>query len=217
MSQILVVDRSNQRFFQRQLEQHFRLRHEIYVVERGWHALARPIGVEMDAFDTEHAVYLLALDVSGDVIGGSRMVPTMGPHLLGNVFPQLAGGEPPRAPGIYEWTRFFIASPYRSTGASALLAGEVLCGLLEAGLRLNLTSISVVCEAFWPSRLSSLGWSVEVLGKPLTIEGNETVGALILVSQAALESTRHFYGIKGPVLLPQGWDLSLGAQDAVAQ
>lgn len=204
MGRILVVDWSNRQLCQQQLERHFRLRHEIYVVERRWQALGRPIDIEMDAFDTEHAVYLLAVDSSGDVIGGSRMVPTTQPHLLGNVFPQLANGTPPRAPDIYEWTRFFIAFPYRRTGTSARLAGEVLCGLLEASLRFGIRKISVVCEAFWPDRLRALGWTVEVLGERLQLENCETVGALIEVSQEALGSTRRFYGIEGPVLFPPG-------------
>lgn len=204
MGRILVVNWSNRKLYEKQLEQHFRLRHDIYVVERKWQALARPINIEMDAFDTEHAIYLLAVDSRGDVIGGSRLVPTSQPHLLGNVFPHLANGTPPRAPDIYEWTRFFIAFPYRTAGTSAQLAGEVLCGLLEASLQLGTRKISVVCEAFWPERLRALGWKVEVLGDRLRIEDCEIVGALIEVTQAALEGTRRFYGIDGSVLHPLG-------------
>ncbi|QOF75039.1 GNAT family N-acetyltransferase (plasmid) [Aminobacter sp. SR38] len=202
MGRIVIVDWSNKALFQEQLERHFQLRHEIYVIERKWQALARPIDIEMDAFDTEHAIYLLALDSAGDVIGGSRLVPTTQPHLLGDVFPQLANGSAPRAPDIYEWTRFFIAFPHRTTGKSARPAGEVLCGLLEVSLRLGIRKISVVCEAFWPDRLRTLGWKVEVLGERLQREDCEIVGALIEVSQAALESTKRFYDIEGSVLHP---------------
>ncbi|MBE1205937.1 acyl-homoserine-lactone synthase [Aminobacter carboxidus] len=204
MGRIFVVDWSHRKLWQQQLEQHFRLRHEIYVVERKWQALARPIEIEMDAFDTENAIYLLALDNAGDVIGGSRLVPTTQPHLLGDVFPQLANGAPPRAPDIYEWTRFFISNPHRTADRSARLAGEVLCGLLEASLRLGVRKISVVCEAFWPDRLRALGWQVEVLGESMQREDGEIVGALIEVSQVALEGTRRFYGVEGVVLHPSG-------------
>lgn len=202
MAHIFVADWSNRKLFQKQLEQHFRLRHEIYVVERRWQALARPIDIEMDAFDTEHAIYLLALDSCGNVVGGSRLIPTTRPHLLGDVFPQLANGTPPRAPDIYEWTRFFISFPHRTTGKSARVAGEMLCGLLEAGLRLGARKISVVCETFWPDRLRTLGWTVEMLGGPSRLDDCDVIGVLIEVTEAALESTRHFYGIEGSVLYP---------------
>lgn len=204
MSRIIVVDWSNKLVYRQQLERHFRLRHEIYVVERGWQSIARPINIEMDAFDTEHAIYLLALDSSGDVVGGSRIVPTSKPHLLGDVFPQLANGMPPRAPDIFEWTRFFIAFPHRSTGKSAHLAGEILCGLIETGLRLGARQFSVVCEAFWPDRLRALGWSVAILGEQLRLEDCEIVGAVIDVTEVALEGTRRFYGIEGSVLQMPG-------------
>ena len=202
MRRVFIVDWSNRKLFQQQMEQHFRLRHEIYVVERQWQSIARPIDIEMDAFDTEHAIYLLALDSSGDVIGGSRLIPSTRPHLLGDVFPHLAKGNPPRAPAVYEWTRFFIAFPHRATGKSARLAGEVLCGLMEASLQLGVRQISVVCEAFWPARLRTLGWTVEVLGEQLALDDSEIVAALIEVTEAALEGTRRFYSIEGPVLHP---------------
>lgn len=200
MAQIVVVDWSNRKVFDQQLTQHFRLRHDIYVMERQWRDLGRPIDIEMDAFDTEHAIYLLALDNSGSVIGGSRLVPTTKPHLLCDVFPELANGTPPRAPDIYEWTRFFIAPAYRQRSTSSRVAGEVLCGLLELCLKTGIRRISVVCEAFWPERLKSLGWEVEVLGPQLQFEGLETVGILIQISEQALRSTRRHYGIDAAML-----------------
>jgi acyl-homoserine lactone synthase len=202
MSRIIIVDWSNRTLYRKQLEQHFRMRHEIYVVERKWHAIARPIDIEMEAFDTQEAIYLLAIDGSGDVKGGSRLVPTLRPHLLGDVFPQLANGAAPRAVGIYEWTRFFIAPSQRAKGRPARLAGVILCGLLETSLRLGIRKISVVCEAFWPARLRALGWTVEILGEGMRHDGCDIVGALVEVSQVALDSTRRFYGLKETVLHP---------------
>jgi acyl-homoserine lactone synthase len=202
MGRIIIVDWSNRTLYRRQLEQHFRMRHEIYVVERKWNAIARPIAIEMDAFDTQEAIYVLGVDSSGDVTGGSRLVPTLHPHLLGDVFPQLANGAAPRASDIYEWTRFFIASSHRVTGQPAPLAGEILCGLLETSLKLGIRKISVVCEAFWPARLRALGWTIEILGEGMRLDGCDIVGALIDVSQVALESTRRFYGVTETVLHP---------------
>jgi acyl-homoserine lactone synthase len=214
MAHILVVDWSNKALYQEQLKRYFQLRHEIYVVERKWRALARPIAIEMDAFDNEHAVYLIAIDGRGDVVGGTRLVPTTKPHLLCDVFPELANGSPPRASDIYEWTRFFIALPYRSSGKPAHLAGEMLCGLLEASQQLGIRKISVVCEAFWPDRLRAIGWTVELLGDPLNQDDCEIVGVLLEVTEAALAGTRHFYGLEGSVLhrsgVPPRYDTSPG-------
>ena len=87
MVRIKVVTWANRKQYRVVLERYFRIRYDIYVKRRQWRAVARPINIEMDAFDTEHAVYLLALDRAGKIVGGSRLVPTLQPHLLGNVFP----------------------------------------------------------------------------------------------------------------------------------
>src|SRR3546814_6597211 len=73
MFHIHIVDRSNRGAYRDQLEQHFRLRHEIYVAERGWLDLERSVGREMDAFDNEDAVYLLGILPGRGVVAGSRL------------------------------------------------------------------------------------------------------------------------------------------------
>ncbi len=44
-----------------QLEEMHRIRHRIYVEGRGWKALRKSDGREVDEFDTDDAVYLLGL------------------------------------------------------------------------------------------------------------------------------------------------------------
>ncbi|MGO4284072.1 acyl-homoserine-lactone synthase [Bosea sp. TAB14] len=200
MAKIHVVTWRNRSQYRRELERYFRIRYDIYVKRRQWHALARPINIEMDAFDTEHAVYLLALDSVGKIVGGSRLVPTLQPHLLGNVFPGLAPAGPPRAPDIFEWTRFFISPALRSRGGSSPIAGVVLCGVLEAAHKLGIRQISVVCESFWPKRLRGFGWSIVELGEILQHQDGDIVALLIDVTPEAIASARRAYGIREPIL-----------------
>ena len=200
MIRIQVVTWSNRRQHRLVLERYFRIRYDIYVKRRQWRAIARPINIEMDAFDTEYAVYVLALDSIGKVVGGSRLVPTSQPHLLGDVFPELAPAGPPRAPDIFEWTRFFISPALRSRGKSSPVAGAVLCGVLEVAHQLGIRQISVVCETFWPKRLRSLGWSLVELGDVLQHEDGDIIALLIDVTPEAISSTRQAYGIREPIL-----------------
>ena len=200
MVRIQVVTWANRKQHRLLLERYFRIRYDIYVKRRQWRAVARPINIEMDAFDTEYAVYLLALDSVGKIVGGSRLVSTLQPHLLGNVFPELAPGGPPRAPDIFEWTRFFISPALRSRGRSSPVAGVVLCGLLEVALRLGIRQISVVCESFWPKRLRALGWSISELGDVLRHEDGDIIALLIDVTPEAIASTRRAYDIREPIL-----------------
>jgi len=197
---IQVVTWANRRKYRLELERYFRLRYDIYVRRRQWRALARPINIEMDAFDTEHAVYLLALDCVGKIVGGSRLVPTLQPHLLGNVFPELARAGPPRAPDIFEWTRFFISPALRTHGRSSPIAGVILCGVLEVARKLGIRQISAICETFWPKRLRAFGWSITELGDVLQHEDGDVIALLIDVTPEAIASTRRAYGIRGPIL-----------------
>src|SRR5215218_7746679 len=104
MVQVHAVTARNRADYHRFVEQHYRIRHDIYVGERKWMDLERPDGREVDQFDTEQAVYLLAMEPGKGVVGGSRLVPTLEPHLMSDVFPELANVRGvPRAADIYEW------------------------------------------------------------------------------------------------------------------
>jgi acyl-homoserine lactone synthase len=200
MVSMQVVTWANRKRYRLLLERYFRIRHDIYVRRRQWRAVARPINIEMDAFDTEHAIYLLAINTVGKIVGGTRLVPTLQPHLLSEVFPGLARDGPPRSADIFEWTRFFIVPALRSRGRSSPVAGMVLCGVLEAALKLGIRQISVVCESFWPKRLRALGWSIVELGDVLPHEDGDILALLIDVTPETLESTRRAYGITRQVL-----------------
>ncbi|MGS1097276.1 acyl-homoserine-lactone synthase (plasmid) [Aquamicrobium terrae] len=195
MFKIHIVNWSNRKAYEEPLERHFRLRHQIYVGERNWRQVERPIPLEIDAFDNEDAIYLLGIDDKGDVCGGSRLVPTLKPHLLSDVFPMLAAGDVPRGPNIFEWTRIFIAPSLRKPGQPSLAGGIVLCGLLEASLVLGINQISVVCETFWPARLERLGWPVTRLGPIVDHPDGAILALSIQVSEAALASSRAVYGL----------------------
>jgi acyl-homoserine lactone synthase len=195
-----VVTWSNKKGYKKLLDRYFRIRHDIYVKQRKWLEIARPIDIEIDAYDTENAIYLLALDDRARIIGGSRLVPTSQPHLLSEVFPMLVRGDLPRAADIFEWTRFFVIPSLRRRSQPSPIAGIILCGLLEAALELKIRQISVVCEAFWPERLRALGWTLTMLGDVLGHPDGAIVALLIDANRQALETTRRAYGISGSVL-----------------
>lgn len=162
--------------------------------------------MEIDAFDTCDAIYLLGLDDDSNIAGGARLVPTLRPHLLSELYPMLAREQPPRGVDIYEWTRFFIAPSLRRSGESSGAAGIVLCGLLEASLQLGINKLSVVCEAFWPERLEKLGWPVIRLGEVHDDPDGRILALLIHVSREALATTRAAYGFdEASVIAPSSW------------
>jgi acyl-homoserine lactone synthase len=201
MAMIHVIDAENRHLYGPELEQHFRIRHQIYVGERKWMALERPDGREVDQFDTEDATYLLALE--GDrVVGGTRLVPTLCPHLMADVFPFLAEVRGiQRGSDIVEWTRIFVV-PERRGGESKLLH-TVLAGMFEYCLVNEISAITVVMETWWMPRFLQLGWEVRPLGLPTVIDGMNCVGTIITVSEVAYLRTLAFRDIEPPVLAPR--------------
>lgn len=201
------IDRTNRADYEAQIEEQFRIRHEIYVGERGWKALARSDGREIDAFDTADAIYLLGMTDDGQVVAGSRLVPSLKPHLMSEVFPALAPAGVPRAADIFEWTRIFVVPALRSKGRPCRAAGIVYCGILEYCLLRKINRLSVVCEPYWYQRLERLGWSPRLLGDPILHDGEPVVGITVEITNSALETTRRKYGITHSVL----WRQTAGA------
>lgn len=198
---IHVIDCDNKHLYREQIEEHFRIRHRIYVEERRWMALERPDGREVDQFDNDDAIYLLALD-EGRVIGGTRLVPTLQPHLMADVFPFLANVEGlQRGPNIVEWTRIFVVPEQR--GRDSKILHTVMAGMLEYCLREDIAAITVVMETWWLPRFLELGWEVKPLGLPAMIENMNCVGTMISVTEAAWQNTLAFKGLAGPVLQEQ--------------
>ena len=148
---IHVITSANRHLYEPELLAHFRLRHEIYVVERKWKELQRPDRSERDQFDNQDATYVLAID-KGEVVGGSRLVPTTRPHLLSEVFPHLASVRGlPRAGDTYEWTRMFVIKSRREGRTmGGKTRGMVICGVLEHCLNIILPTLprSLRCSGY---------------------------------------------------------------------
>src|SRR3569833_3606111 len=86
---IHAISAVNRHLYEDVIEQHFRLRHDVFVEERRWETLRRPDCREIDSYDDEDTVYLLALE-GRRVIGGHRLYPTATPSMLCVVFLHLA-------------------------------------------------------------------------------------------------------------------------------
>jgi N-acyl-L-homoserine lactone synthetase len=81
-------------------------RHRVFVEKLGWQLDCRD-GLELDQFDREDTVYVVAEDTCANIIGTARLLPTHRPYLLGEVFPQLMEGVPvPKSSVIWELSRF---------------------------------------------------------------------------------------------------------------
>jgi len=201
----------------------YRQRHDIYVVRRKWRALKSVAGLEKDQFDTAGATYLLALDQTGKVLAGLRLLPTGGPHLFADLYPHLARGQTiPRGSDTLELTRFYVSAAVRGAPARRLV-GLLAAALFEHCLQSEVRRLTSVVDTFLVPRMESLGWQVRMLGAPERYDEGVAVAVEIAVTRAALEEMRRRRGIERGVLqkrVPRRFEVvglgSLGIGSALA-
>jgi acyl-homoserine lactone synthase len=180
------------------LEQSYRIRHDIYVNHRGWKALTRPDGREIDQFDTADARYLMWTD-GDEVVGGARFVPTHLPHLMSDVFPHIVTlGEIPKTPSVWELTRMFTSRDGNSKTNRRHVTGDVWAGMFEMGLHYELNAISIVCDTFFLTRFLESGFSVRPLGLPTDYPEGTCIAVTMPVTTEQLVVARN--GKRGRVL-----------------
>lgn len=203
MTDVHVVRRENMRLYARELDQYFRARHAVYVEERGWTELGQPDGREIDRYDTDDAIHLLAID-KARVVGGHRFVPTMGPTMIADVFPHLAVRGPIRSPNVYETSRIFVVRDRRGDQSFPKVESLVLAGTVEFALMEGFKQLTFVMETWWYPRLEDIGWRLRPLGVPTDIKGMSCIAVTVDVNEQTWLATCEARAVPGPVLVWRG-------------
>jgi acyl-homoserine lactone synthase len=193
---IHVVTAENRHLYEDALEESFRIRHDIFVGERGWTALDRPDGREIDAYDAPATIYFLAME-NGRVLGGHRLFPTTRPYMISEVFYGLVQREMPSAPDILEWSRFFVIKDWRA-GPTYL---QLMAAVQELCLEESVSEIVAVIEMWWLPRFQEAGFKVRPLGLPQVIEGTSTAAVSITISADSLSTVRALGNLPRSVLV----------------
>jgi acyl-homoserine lactone synthase len=179
-----VIRHGNRHLYTEILEDYFRLRHQIYVVERKWTVLDRPDKREIDQFDTDETVYLLGLE-GRSIIAGMRLVPTTAPTLLSELFPKLALDGPVRRPDVYELSRIFVVKSRRGEHAGPRAEAVIQAAAMEYGVSIGLSAFTIVLESWWLPRLLDQGWVTRPLGLPIEIDSMSTLAVMVDVNEQA--------------------------------
>ena len=87
---------------------------------------------EWDQYDTPNAVYLI-VEYQGQVVSSCRLVPTTGPYMIRDVFPDMYEGVLPVHRNVWEVTRTFVrpglSSELREKCFAKILAAKQVFGL----------------------------------------------------------------------------------------
>jgi len=177
MNYSITIDRAGQgQLDATRLDGMFRLRHSVFNGRLGW-AVRSENEREHDWFDLMGPYYLVASDplLASRVIGCWRLLPTLGPNMLRDIFPQLLDGNAaPAHERVWEISRFAIDKDCAGSGCRfSGLPAEMLREMLRFAVIRGLDSIVGVTSVAIERMLLSLGFKVQRLGRPQRI-GNVT-------------------------------------------
>ena len=197
---IHIVTPENENHYRDEMEQAYRLRHQVFVKEMGWHNLAKLDGREIDQFDNEHAVHMLYIE-DGEVLGYQRLLPSTRPHLLSDVMPQLCEVERPIGAHIWEISRNCVA-PGHGTGGhyASPIANALGSGLLEWALECGVSMFIIEIEPKGLLSLVQLLFHPLPLGLPSTVNGREVLAVTLTFNGRTLERLREMRGSRRRVL-----------------
>jgi acyl-homoserine lactone synthase len=203
MVEMHVVRRDNSHLYAAELEQNWRGRYKACVLERGWKQLERPDGRDIDQFDTNDTIHLLAIE-SGQVIGGIRAVPSTGPTLLGDLFPYLSAAPLIASPDIYELTRILVAKEKRGKNFRPTVESCVTAASMECALALGMSKVRAMIEPWRIARNLNLGWTLRSLGPPHKIDGVDVIAVEKDISEKIWVSICMKTSIGGSILVWKG-------------
>jgi N-acyl-L-homoserine lactone synthetase len=174
---------------------------KIVLMDRlGWD-LQSPDGLhEIDEYDDDDTLYLIVHQPeTGRHLGSVRLLPSVGPHLLGDKFAHLCAQAVPTGPDVWEITRL-VTAPGLNRAEALQVRRQLSIALFEHALAAGITRYTMVTHLPWLPSLLSIGWDAEPLGMPHG-EGVNAVAALqIFVNAPTLHRLRAAWAMHQPVL-----------------
>jgi acyl homoserine lactone synthase len=200
---IRVVDGSKRDQFGPEMREMFMLRKRVFKDRLQWDV--KTVGdFEVDEFDDLDPLYVLSMNEAGGVVGSLRLLPTMGPNMLADVFHQLLpDGQIIRNPTIWESSRYCVdtqlAEQWGAHGVHHTTA-ELLIALCEIGMHVGLTFIVTVIDLRMERILRRLNCAGDRIGEPRRYGSVTATAGLWETSQEMLNTLRQSSGITESVL-----------------
>ena len=140
-----IVNRLNHQLYLDRLQELYAFRYRVAFDEMGWKLPDAKNGLDIDAYDTLDAVHFIDQNSKGEIIACARLVPTTGPNMLRDIFPEFCDdSEPPCAEDTYEYTRYFVTK--KGTGQEEFIRARarILVAIHEYCLANGIKKLSLL-------------------------------------------------------------------------
>jgi acyl-homoserine lactone synthase len=197
---ILIINAENRALFGAEIAQMHRQRKAVFVDRAGWSV---PVvgDMEIDSYDVEETTYLICKPHSAthQVMASARLLPTVRPHLMTDLFIDACGGKVPRGPAVWEVSRFCVDPQVQTRRRRVELLWEMACAVMETTLLFGVEQVTFVANAALLPLALECGWKAAPLG-PTLPDGNDEVTAVAAsITPDGLRAVRSRLGISGPV------------------
>lgn len=146
-----------------------RLRAKVFKDRMGWDVPLMS-GMEIDGYDAIEPTYMMIRETGGDLRGCWRILPTEGPYMLKDSFPQLLHGQPaPADPKIWELSRFAIETEGRHSFGFSEVAMESIGEIIAYGHRMGIEQYVTVTTTAIERLLRRAGVVTSRFGPPIQI------------------------------------------------
>lgn len=197
---ILIVNAENRSLFVSELFDMHRQRKAVFVDRQGWNL---PVlgDMEVDDYDDADTTYLIAKANcrSGEVLASARLLPTVRPHLMGDLFARACDGDAPRGPYIWEVSRFCVNPAVAGRRRRVELLWEMACGVMETALLHGVEKVTFVANAALLPLALECGWQCSRLGPTLPDGDDEITAVVASITPDGLRAVRRRLGVDAPV------------------
>lgn len=178
-----------------------RFRKRVFSDRMAWDVHITAQGLEIDQFDLPEAIYILALNDAHQVIGTWRLLPTSGPTMIRDVWPEFLDTiAMPESPDVWEASRFAVDSPSSDPTASMAQVNratqELFCGLTELCGMLGIRQVYTMYDMRIARLLKRLDCVPSSLSARRTIAGASAQVGAFTTDGAMLAKLRAATGIQ---------------------
>lgn len=197
---VYAITTDNRILFARELDSMHRDRKRVFIDWLKWNVPVVDGVYEKDQFDTDHATYLVAADPeTGQHWGSLRLIPSLSPHMLKDVFASLCDNGVPVGPDIWEMTRICLSPSITREKARESL-GLIWLATIEFCLERGVTLITGLTHAVFISNILAAGIDIEPLGPPKMFDDMQFGALQVRIDEKLLARERERLARPCPVL-----------------
>lgn len=164
----------------------FEARKRVFVDMLGWQVPVINDAFEIDQFDGPHAAYIVIGGPDGSHRASARLLPTLRPHILANLFPALCSEIIPSRGDIWEITRFCI-EPKLDRRERRTARNELVSAIARHSVSSGIASYTAVAVPGWFRQIAQFGWRCRALGPVKRIGEEDLIAMRIDINTDTIE------------------------------